>query len=311
MPKRIFKELLINLELKQVNLIILITLKINNIKNNYKPMYLKKKNFMNKFKIFFILALLMNLGFAAEVHGTVYRWSDLETVPAMIQVTRDINSNELIHQEVLNESGMYSIELEEGEYFFYVSHDDLSSSQNLSITEEESRRIDFILTPEEDYLFPIEPLPEYDEYGEIPLPEDSLVEEPIEENVTDPEDPDYRPIIGEEEASELTIYLAILVFVTMISLTYFLKKRSEEARGSDYTQKPIEDEEKDRKHIKTDEEEIIDILKEKEEVYQSEIKKETGFSAAKTSELLSKMEKEDKIIRDKKGRNKIVKLKED
>lgn len=253
----------------------------------------------------------MNLGFAAEVHGTVYRWSDLETVPAMIQVTRDMNGDELIHQEVLNESGMYSIELEEGEYFFYVSHGDLSSSQNLSITEEESRRIDFVLTPEEDYLFPIEPLPEYDEYGEIPLPEDSLVEEPIEENVTDPEDPDYRPIIGEEEASELTIYLAILVFVTMISLTYFLKKRSEEARGSDYTQKPIEDEEKDRKHIKTDEEEIIDILKEKEEVYQSEIKKETGFSAAKTSELLSKMEKEDKIIRDKKGRNKIVKLKED
>ena len=130
---------------------------------------------MKKIKILFIITLLMSVGLGAEIYGSVYRWSDLETVPAMVQVT-DLAENQVIHQELLNESGEYSIELEEGNYNFHVWYGNLSSTQNVSISENESRRIDFALTPSPDYIFPVDPLPEYDEHGEIPLPEETLVE---------------------------------------------------------------------------------------------------------------------------------------
>ncbi len=269
---------------------------------------------MKKISLVLILTLLIGTGIGAEVSGTVYRWSDLETVPAIIQVTEQVNGEEVTHQEVLNETGRYSIELEEGEYTFKVHYNNLTASENLVLAENDSRTIDFALTPDPEQIFPVEPLPEYDEYGEILPPEDYLIEDNVtEENVTDPEeDEDYDPIIGEEEVSDLVIYLSILVLAVMISLTYFLKKRSEAAKGEDYTSSPKEDEgDKSEKRIKSDEEEVLEVLKEMEgEAYQSEIREKIGFSASKTSELLTKLEKKEKIDRSKKGREKIVRLKE-
>ena len=120
--------------------------------------------------------------------------------------------------------------------------------------------------------------------------------------MTDEEEPE--PIIGSEEATDMVIYLAVIVFLVMISLTYFLKKRSEAARGADYTSKPEEE-----KGIKSDEEELMEALKRHDgEAYQSTLREETGFSASKTSELLTKIEEEGKINREKKGRNKVVRL---
>ncbi len=233
-------------------------------------------------KILVLMLLISFTVFGAGIHGVVYRWSDMEETPALVRVTA-VDTEELVHQEITGESGYYSANLSEGNFIVEAFQGNLSTVQRINLQKEEFKRIDLVLFPSEDYLFP--------GLGDIPGYYDSndpLIPEVIDFEEEEPEDT--------EEITPFVIYFALGVLSVLLALTYFLKIRGEKIL-------------KETQHVPSDEEEVLNILKkEGGETYQSRIKEETGFSAAKTSELLSKMEKEGKINRERKGREKIVKL---
>lgn len=231
-------------------------------------------------KIALLLVLLCVPVAGTQVQGTVYRWSDLESVPALVQVRGE---GEVLHQELLNSSGAYSVSLSKGNYSFIIEYDNLTAYQEVEIRDSFQKNMDFILTPSTEHVFPgVGELPDY----QAPLgPEESLLND-SESNQTD-----SAPIANSEDPSNLMIYLSVLTFLVLITLTYLLKQRGE------------------KRHIPSDEEEVLKLLKEEGgEIYQKQVRESTGFSASKTSELLSKMEEKNLITREKKGREKIVKL---
>ncbi len=235
-------------------------------------------------KILLALALISIPVYGATVHGSVYRWNDLENVQALIQVEEE---DTLIHQEVVNSSGLYSLDLDQGNYSIYASYGNLTAKQDINLSLNESKQIDLVLTPGTDYVFP--DTGELPEYEGVLGPEEDLGNE-TENKTTTRNGPGDK-----DRVSDLTIYLAVIALIILLSLTYFLKRRQSN-HG--------------KKHIPSDEEEVLTMLREAGgEAYQGDIKEETGYSASKTSELLSNMEEKEKIEREKKGRKKVVKLK--
>lgn len=86
---------------------------------------------------------------------------------------------------------------------------------------------------------------------------------------------------------------------------FWVKRRQRRKKGAN-TNKPIEE-----PKVETDEEKILKIIKtEGGSVFQSEINEKFRFSKAKTSQLLSALEKKGVVRRYKRGRDKIVTLTE-
>lgn len=235
-------------------------------------------------EIFVILNLLICLSQSAIVEGTVYD-ENLEEISAVITIKKD----NLMYSQITARDGHYKIEIQSGNYTFIVWNAERNLSSTYKLNIENDSIFDFILIPSQ--------------FQPIDLPEIINIEE------------GYFPEIYEEkeEISLLPIFaliIAILIFV--IFIYFYARKKSEEI--SKKLAEEIEElkkkslEEKERLYL-SDEERIYQIIQERKEIPQKEIVKITGFSKAKVTLILEKLERKGKIERLSIGREKIVRMK--
>lgn len=206
---------------------------------------------------------------AASLHGVVYKWDSMEEVPALVKV---YDGEALIVQAMCDSNGTYNLTLSPGNYTVYAVYQKAGETFDF-ITElslSNDLKMDIPLLPATSDIFVTSSLPPY-KGVEVPAEELS----PHEESTP----PDYTG----------HLFVAFLV-VLLLAVIFFLKKRT----------KP---------KIQSDEEIIIDLIKkEGGRTLQSKLLEKTGFSAAKVSLITSKLEKENKIKKTKRGREKIIEL---
>jgi uncharacterized membrane protein len=234
-----------------------------------------------------MLNLIISLLLSATIEGTVYD-ENLNKIPAVITIKK----NDLMYSQLTTKDGDYKIQIPSGNYTFIVWNKEKNLTDIYKLNIENDTVFDFILLPSQ--------------YQPIDFPETVSIEEIKEE----------FPAMYEEKGeitSSLLIYglvVIIVIIVIIIFLFYFYaKKKSEEITKK--IKEEIEELKKreEKKEYLSDEEKVYQMIQEGKEVPQKEIVKKTGFSKAKVTLILEKLEKKGKIERLSVGREKIVRIK--
>jgi uncharacterized membrane protein len=230
-----------------------------------------------------MLNFVICLSFAVLIEGTVYDES-LNKIPAVITIKK----NNLIYSQLTTKDGEYAVQIPAGNYTFVVWNRDRNLTSTYKLTIEEDSIFDFVLLPSQ--------------YQPIDIPEIVSIEEMHEE---------FPELYEVEKAPSLNlVFVAIAIIILLIILFYFyIKKKSDEIAQK--LRKEIEEirQKSSAKEYLNDTERVYQLIQEKGEIPQKEIVSKMGFSKAKVTLILEKLEKMGKIERLTIGREKIVRKK--
>jgi len=250
-----------------------------------------------------LITLLSSTVFSAFVEGVIYDDSISPIKGALVKAEKDTS---LYSQIVTNTSGAYSFSLPEGTYTITASvrlgAQELQTSILLNLSTEDTIVVDLLLMPDLGADLP-----------DIISPTDDL---------------DFPELVEPgSKSSGITldtnfIVLALILMAALLLAIYYVWKRQTEGqakheqdtkRHSEEIKKEIDELKKIREtpplgKFLTDEEKIYQMVQRMGEVPQKHIVTETGFSKAKVTMLLKKLEKIGKIKRTSTGREKIIKI---
>jgi len=252
---------------------------------------------MQKIRFFIIFLYLITSFilpiFSASVSGVIYDENINPLKGAIVKIEKD---QALYSQIITEQTGNYQFSLPTGDYNLTASvkerNQTLQTSVALKLSENTSIVIDLLLLPELG--------------AEIP------------EIVTPTEEEEF-PSMAEETLPITPIFLGfvIILIIAVIFVVYSIwKKQAEQEKvqkkQAEETKREIEEikrkkEEPPLGRFLTDEEKIYQMVQRMKEVPQKHIVIETGFSKAKVTLILKKLEKIGKIKRTSTGREKIIK----
>jgi uncharacterized membrane protein len=237
-----------------------------------------------RFSIVFLclITFLSPIIYSAFLTGTIYDEGINPVKGATVSLER---GQTLYSQMITNQSGEYLFSLPSGEYQIIASmkkgNQTLQTSAILNLSESDNIRIDLILMQE---------------LG-IKIPEIVTIEE---------EKPFVSPA-EEPSINWVTIGFVFFLIIVAIVLIYFVWKRQAEGIKKEIEEIKKKREEPPLGRFLTDEEKIYQLVQRMKEVPQKHIVIETGFSKAKVTLILKKLEKMGKIKRTSTGREKIIK----
>ncbi|RLI86207.1 MAG: hypothetical protein DRO98_05730 [Archaeoglobales archaeon] len=229
-----------------------------------------------------VIVLLLVPAEAANLHGVIYNWENLEPLPKAVIII-----NTTPEQRFVTEDGTYSFNLSPGSYtikaFYYREGKlELYAEENITITSNGDYVHDIILFP---------PL----EFG---------VEEPNVE----------FPSVEGENGFPTALAVGFIAAFSIIALV-IIKIRSK--RAATAGREEIEEMQTGEsvkiveKELPEDLREVVEILKkEGGRMTQKELRKRLGYSEAKVSLLIADLERRGIIEKVKKGRGNIIFLKE-
>lgn len=242
---------------------------------------------MQKFKFLFdsafIFAIFISMLFSASISGVVYDESLNPVKGAIVTLMRE---NVTYNQFITNSSGIYQFNVSGGNYqliAFFPDNNAVKSTVSLNLSDADSVRIDLILIPE----LGVEP-------PDIVTPE--LKEE------------EFILPFTEVGTNWIVVGFFVSLFIALLFIIYLALKRKTEELEKELVKKIETIEERPLGKFLTDEERIYQIIRRYREIPQKNIVIETGFSKAKISLILRKLEKLGKISRTHVGREKIVKI---
>lgn len=233
----------------------------------------------------FVFVFLMQISYAAIIHGNVYDLYLDKQNNAVVSI------NSVPEQTYVVKNGTYSIELQPGEYVLKADYSEMgelksSAEENITIAEEGDYVIDLILFPnfgeEEDIL------------NEINL---DVADGVIEKTFWD------KLIFGGFIA---VLIKAIAVFVSLVIIIIFALKINKTLK------KEVDgiEEKEERNTEKNEIEKIMDYIKSQGgRVTQKELRKHFMSSQARMSLILTELEHNGIIEKIKKGRGNVIILK--
>lgn len=231
-----------------------------------------------------LITFFTSATFSASVSGVVY---DEGLNPVKGAVVRLEKEGTLYSQAVTDAAGAYSLSFPEGGYRLITTavldNQTLQTSAILNLSENDTIHVDILLMPE---------------LG-IEIPELVIVEE---------EAPFPTPV-EEPTIDWAAIGFTATLFIAALLVIYFIwKRKTEEIRKEFEALKLKTEEERPLGKFLTDDERVYQLIRRRGEVPQKHLVTETGFSKAKMTLILEKLEKLGRITRRSVGREKIIKL---
>jgi uncharacterized membrane protein len=238
---------------------------------------------------------------AATIHGAVYEWYTFEPLENAI-----IEVNSTPPQSVVARYGIYSLNLEPGDYLIKASY-----YQNNTITSYVEETIS--ITNDGDYVMDLLLLPAYDEQL-LNETESSDIPEALDEETGIIEEEQ------EENGSRMSYYIiaAILVFVIAGFVAYASGRKpgGEKELPEEATAPTVEIEEmietgtpEEISSLPPDLQEVLDIIEANGgRITQKELRSKMRYSEAKVSLMVSDLQNRGLVEKFKKGRGNVIRL---
>lgn len=241
-----------------------------------------------KFSIvsFCLFLSLTYVCFSASVGGIVYDENVNPAKGATVTLEKE-QSLQLYGQVITSQGGDYNFSFPPGMYrltaMIKKNNQILQTSVSLNLSADDNVTVDLLLLPE---------------LG-LEVQDLAVVEE---------EQPFAAPI-EEVQVQQVNWILILVIFVLFIAaiVTYFGWKKKTEEMEKEIREIKLKKEELPLGRYLTDEERIYQLVRRRGQSPQKHIVAETGFSKAKVTLILKKLEKLGKVKRETVGREKIIK----
>ncbi len=233
----------------------------------------------------FSIGILFLFSFAtsAQISGTTYDW--IEETPLDFTIIKAYFEENLVGQTVSDKNGFYSLSLAKGQYTIKAEHTQNNTKyytdENITVLENDLI-LDLLLMEEIPEMFALED-----------LPEEIFSETYTTGSIELEEEPTITTTLITKPSENWTLQIATTLILLLVALFLITKKQ-------------LFNKKQKTNSIELSEDTVLSIIKEKNQCLQSDIVEKTGFSEAKVSLIIKSLIEQNKIQKQKIGRNNVL-----